>query len=112
MDWSSWILGGVLAGREVGPTEEPGPPRVRLAVGPILPPPGAACMQKGREVSRNKMHELGRRAGASSTPGFLPVLGKPHKEPAAPTPILSHESIPNTITEEVCWCIFNATDIN
>ena len=57
MDSSSWILGGLPAGREAGPTDEPGPTSVHLAVRPMLPP------TKGGKDSRNKTAELGRHAG-------------------------------------------------
>ena len=49
----------MLAEREVSPTEKPGLPHIYPVVGPIVPLPR---LQKGREVSRKKMHEMDRHA--------------------------------------------------
>lgn len=96
----------MLAGREVSPTEKPGLPHICPVVGPIVPLPR---LQKGREVSRKKIHEMDRHAEQQAgLQGTLsqwhalapPVLGKPPKDQALPTPVLSHENIPNQITEE------------
>lgn len=93
----------MLAGKEVSPTEKPGLPHICPVVGPIVPLPR---LQKGREVSRKKIHEMDRhaeqQAGLQGTLSqwLLPVLGKPPKNQALPIPVLSHENIPNQITEE------------
>ena len=49
----------MLAEREISPTEKPGLPHICPVVGPIVPLPR---LQKGREVSRKKMHEMDRHA--------------------------------------------------
>lgn len=77
-------------------------------VGPICVS-SQGCRKAGKSQGRRYMSWTGMQSrqgcrgcwARGGTPlALLPVLGKPPKDQALPTPVLSHENIPNQITEE------------
>lgn len=58
----------MLTGRDVSSTEKPGLPHICPVVGPIVSLPR---LQKGREVSGKKIHELDRHAEQAGLQGML-----------------------------------------